>query len=65
VDAALEEAHGYVVEPKIDGLSVAWSTGTAFCCGSHPGDGVTGEDVTENLKTVRSLPQTLKDAPRG
>ncbi len=64
VDAALEEAHGYVVEPKIDGLSVAVEYRNGLLLrGATRGDGVTGEDVTENLKTVRSLPQTLKDAP--
>ena len=54
----------YVVEPKIDGLSVAleYANG-AFVRGATRGDGETGEDVTENLRTVRSLPQQLKNAP--
>ena len=54
----------YVVEPKIDGLSVAleYSNGV-FVRGATRGDGETGEDVTENLRTVRSLPQILKNAP--
>ncbi len=50
----------YIVEPKIDGLSVAleYHDGVFFQ-GSTRGDGVTGEDVSENLKTVRSIPLTV------
>ncbi|MCR4934864.1 MAG: NAD-dependent DNA ligase LigA [Oscillospiraceae bacterium] len=52
------------VEPKIDGLSIAveYRNGVFFR-GATRGDGTTGEDVTENLRTVRSLPRQLKDAP--
>ncbi len=52
----------YVVEPKIDGLSVAleYENGV-FVRGSTRGDGVTGEDVTANLRTVNSIPLRLKD----
>ena len=54
----------YVVEPKIDGLSVALEyRNGAFVRGSTRGDGDTGEDVTENLRTVRSIPLKLKNAP--
>ncbi|SHH61682.1 DNA ligase (NAD+) [Sporobacter termitidis DSM 10068] len=61
-DAAAHE--GYVVEPKIDGLSVAlYYDGGVFVRGATRGDGVTGEDVTHNLKTIRSLPKRLEDAP--
>jgi DNA ligase (NAD+) len=55
---------GYVVEPKVDGLSVAlYYDGGDFTYGATRGDGVTGEDVTHNLKTIRSLPRTLPDKP--
>lgn len=52
----------YVVEHKIDGLSVSleYENGE-FIRGSTRGDGITGEDVSENIRTIRSVPLVLKD----
>ena len=64
MDASLPEGHSYVVEPKIDGLSMSleYENGV-FVRGATRGDGVTGENVTENLRTVRSLPLRIENAP--
>ncbi|MGH2332106.1 NAD-dependent DNA ligase LigA [Thermoanaerobacter mathranii] len=64
-DRRVREAVGdveYVVELKIDGLSVEliYENGI-FTVGSTRGDGIIGENVTQNLKTIKSIPLRLKD----
>ena len=61
VDESVKNA-AYSVEPKVDGLSVAveYRNGV-FCRGATRGDGRVGEDVTENIRTIQSLPKVLPE----
>jgi DNA ligase (NAD+) len=63
---AKDEDIRYTVEPKFDGLAVelVYTTGV-FALGSTRGDGLVGEDVTQNLRTIKSIPLRLmgKSAP--
>lgn len=56
----------YVVEPKLDGLAMelVYEDGV-FVRGGTRGDGVTGEEVSHNLRTIRNLPLKLQNAPAG
>ena len=64
VSGAIEGKKMFDVEPKIDGLSIAveYRDGK-FYRGATRGNGQVGEDVTENLRTIRSLPKSLHNAP--
>jgi len=69
-DARIREALGlaeveYAVEPKYDGLAITLSyRDGVFVQGATRGDGSTGEDVTENLRTVRTIPLKMREPIR-
>ncbi len=68
-DRRVQESAGaveYILEPKVDGLSVAieYEDGV-FVRGATRGDGQIGEDVTENIRTIRTIPMVLEGAPHS
>ena len=59
-----EPTAAFSIEPKVDGLSVALEyVDGQFVRGATRGDGNVGEDVTENLRTIRSIPMVIENAP--
>jgi DNA ligase (NAD+) len=58
-----DEKLDWIVEPKVDGLAInlRYEHGV-FASGATRGDGTTGDDITSNLKTIRSIPTRLKDS---
>ncbi|MBR0251163.1 MAG: NAD-dependent DNA ligase LigA, partial [Synergistaceae bacterium] len=64
--ARINQRSGFVCEMKIDGLAVSlvYEDGV-FVRGATRGDGHTGEDVTENLRVIESVPKRLLNAPAG
>ena len=58
------EIRGFVLEPKIDGLAVSLTyRDGSLACGATRGDGLRGDDITANIRTIRSVPLKLADSP--
>jgi DNA ligase (NAD+) len=54
----------FVAEPKIDGIAISLLyEGGEFVRGATRGDGVTGEDVTHNIRTIKAIPLSIEDGP--
>ncbi|MBI1318179.1 MAG: NAD-dependent DNA ligase LigA [Candidatus Hydrogenedens sp.] len=61
-----DEPVRYVVELKMDGVAMSMTfTNGVYTAAATRGDGTTGDDVTQNIATLRDLPKQLKDAPAG
>ena len=62
----IEQSPAYVAELKIDGLSMALTYEDGrLVRGATRGDGTRGEDVTQNVRTVRAIPLSLRGGPKG
>ena len=63
---AVDQSPAYVAELKIDGLSMALTYENGkLVRGATRGDGMKGEEVTQNVRTVRAIPLSLKGGPQG
>src|SRR6187549_2602472 len=63
---SIEQSPAYVAELKIDGLSMALTYEDGrLVRGATRGDGTRGEDVTQNVRTVRAIPLSLRNGPAG